>query len=400
MHASFRRLFALIAVALTLALAACTGGGGQGSTPPATAEPVAAAPTRTPRPTREPTAEPEPTEEAEPTAEPEPTAAAVTSEGELAAVEFGDLETYEHPSGVFQIDMPSNWELQDNSKPDEIIMLWTDPTQNGGVIVNLFEVEPTYTADQLTDILTEYLNNQFGSEENFSTDEPETQGDDSILITWSYTGSAGDLAVDYTGNSFIEQRGNKISLLTALLPSEQLDATLDPTNEIINTYRINPDAVLTTAAGGDSGLTTGGDSGVTTGAEGLPATIVAVGDSFEAGSGLTMTVLSLEEPAADDFLKPDEGNKFVIVRAVVENSGGEAQPVSSLLQMSLYDGAGNKYDLDILAATLAEQTLDGEVPAGGSLEGGVGFQIPVDASGLVFVFNPLIDGEPVGVALD
>lgn len=397
MHALLRRLFALTAVSLTLALAACTGGG-QGSSPPATAEPVAEAPTRTPRPTREPTAEPEPTEAPEPTAEPAPTV--VLTDGELALVEFGELEAYEHPSGVFRIEIPNNWGLQDNSKPDEIVMVWTDPSENAGVIVDIFEDETTYTGEQLTDILTTYLENSFGSEEGYATDEPETQSDDSILITWSFVETVDDLEVEYTGNSFIEQRGNKVSLLTALLPSEQLDATLDPANEVINTYRIDPEAVLSTAAVEDSGLVTGGDSGATAGGEGLPATIVAVGDTFEAGSGLTMTVLGLEEPAADDFLKPDEGNKFVIVRAVVENGGGEAQPVSSLLQMSLYDGAGNKYDLDILAATLAEQTLDGEVPAGGSLEGGVGFQIPADASGLIFVFNPLIDGEPVGVALD
>jgi hypothetical protein len=40
------------------------------------------------------------------------------------------------------------------------------------------------------------------------------------------------------------------------------------------------------------------------------------------------------------------------------------------------------------------------VPAGGTLEGGVGFQVPADATGLVFVFSPLLGGDPVGVALD
>lgn len=67
--------------------------------------------------------------------------------------------------------------------------------------------------------------------------------------------------------------------------------------------------------------------------------------------------------------------------------------------MSLIDSNGNKYDIDIGAAVLAEQTPDGTVPAGGSLEGGVGFQVPVDAEGLVFVFEPLINGDPVGVTL-
>ncbi|WP_298400999.1 hypothetical protein [uncultured Chloroflexus sp.] len=44
------------------------------------------------------------------------------------------------------------------------------------------------------------------------------------------------------GNSFIEQRGNKVAVLTTLVPEEQFDTLIDKTNAIINTYRINPDA--------------------------------------------------------------------------------------------------------------------------------------------------------------
>jgi hypothetical protein len=115
---------------------------------------------------------------------------------------------------------------------------------------------------------------------------------------------------------------------------------------------------------------------------------------------LTLTVTGVEEPAGSDFFQPDAGNKFIIVRTVFENSGSSEEVVSTLLQMSLVDAAGTKYDLDILAAALADQTPDGSVPAGGSLEGGVGFQVPADATGLVFIFEPLLGGEPVGVALD
>ena len=43
------------------------------------------------------------------------------------------------------------------------------------------------------------------------------------------------------GNSFIEQRGNKLSVLTTLVPAEQFDALVSRTDEIINTYRIYPD---------------------------------------------------------------------------------------------------------------------------------------------------------------
>jgi hypothetical protein len=389
-----RRLFAPAAVALALALTACTGG--QSASPTATSAPVAEVPTRTPRPTREPTVEP--TSAA--TAAPQATAAA----GEILPVEFSDLQTYSHPSGVFSIEIPKSWTLQDNSKPDEIIHVWTDPTRNGAVIVDIFEDETSYTTEQLTEILTSFLKTSFGKEPDFTTQDPETQKDESILVVWSYTATADNATpVDLLGNSFIEQRENKVSILTTLVPSEQFDATVEKTNEIINTYSIDPSATLSTGgADGGSGITTGGSSslGGSSSSGDLPATIVGIGDTVDVAPDLKMTITGVEEPAGSDFVKPDDGNKFLIVRAVFENSSGQGQPVSTLLQMALLDGSGAKYDIDILAATLAEQTPDGEVPAGGKLEGGVGFQIPVDASGLVFVFSPLIDGEPIGVALD
>jgi hypothetical protein len=379
--------------ALSLALTAC--GGNQPAAAPTTAptaEPAAQAPTRTPRPTREPTAEPRPTE-----------APTVTTLGdsEVQAVEFGALSTYEHPSGVFAIDVPDNWTLQNNDKPDEIIHVWTDPSRNGGVIVDIFENDTAYTGEELVEILTRFLENSFGSEPEYTAEDAVEQTDGSQLVVWSYVAKAdNDVEVKLLGNSFIEQRENKVSILTTLVPAEQFDATVESTNEIINSYKIDPSAKLVIGEGGAAdGSITGGATGLSDAAA-APATVVAVGEPVQVGN-LTLTVTGVEEPEGDgSLLKPEAGNKFLVVRTVFENSGGAAEPISTMLQMTLVDQSGKEYKLDILAATLAEQTPDGEVPAGGKLEGGVGFQVPEDATGLTFVFSPLIGGDPVGVALE
>jgi hypothetical protein len=125
-----------------------------------------------------------------------------------------------------------------------------------------------------------------------------------------------------------------------------------------------------------------------------------MGETIDLGSGLSLTVTGVEEPKGDSLFAPESGNRFVIVRATFENSGSSSQTVSSLLQMSLRDRNGQSYSIDIKAAVLASETLDGDVPAGGSLSGGAGFQVPVDVTELLFVFEPLFSGEPVGVILD
>jgi predicted small lipoprotein YifL len=398
MQTRFGRLLVVVSLAVLLSLAACGQGGGSTAptAEPPTSEPAAAAPTRTPRPTREPVALPT----AEPTAVAIQPTAVAAAPGEVLMVEFGPLRTYSHPSGVFAIDIPENWSLQDNSKPDEIILVWTDPTQNGGVIVDIFEDETVYSEEELTEILRAFLDNSFGSQPEFSVDEPVTQNDGSILLVWTYLATAdNNTEVPLLGNSFIEQRGNKVSILTTLIPDDQFDDLVDNTDEIINTYVINRDAPLSSGDSGGSGIL--GSGGLGSGSTGeLPSTIVGIGDQVSVGDGLNLTVTGVEAPEGDQFFTPEAGNQFLIVRATFENSGSTAQPVSSLLQMSLLDEAGNSYDLDLIATVLAEQTLDGEVPAGGSLSGGAGFQVPVGTQGLVFVYNPLIDGTPVGVVLD
>ncbi|NTV63605.1 MAG: hypothetical protein HGA65_08730, partial [Oscillochloris sp.] len=158
---------------------------------------------------------------------------------------IGSLKSYAHKSGVFEIDIPNNWDLQDNSKSDELILIWTDPTQNGAVIVDIFEDDKEYNEDELTDTLRTYLQNSFGEQPDFYVEDPTPQNDGSVLIVWSYTATA-DNGTDATllGNTFIEQRGNKISLLSTLVPQDQFDSLVDKTNEIINTYKIDTEAAI------------------------------------------------------------------------------------------------------------------------------------------------------------
>ncbi|MEI8307302.1 MAG: hypothetical protein WCF99_09575 [Chloroflexales bacterium] len=240
---TFRRVVAPLSVALLLSLAAC--GGRQAAAPTATPVPPTEAPTRTPRPTREPVATAEPT--TEPTAvvlsNDAPTSS--TSDSQLKSVDIGDLETYAHTSGVFEIGVPNNWTLQDNSKADELILVWTDPTRNGAMVVDIYEDAKINSTDNLAKTLQKYLKNTFGSEPDFSTGDPKTQTDKSVLIAWTYTATADNgTKAPLLGNTFIEQRGNKISLLSTLVPQDQFKDLKDKTNQIINSYKITPDAPI------------------------------------------------------------------------------------------------------------------------------------------------------------
>lgn len=116
-------------------------------------------------------------------------------------------------------------------------------------------------------------------------------------------------------------------------------------------------------------------------------TIFAIGDVIEIGD-LTLTINEVTYPPGDSFNRPDEGNKFVVVDITIKNQGSAATSVSSMLQMSLKDDTGQKYGLDLMASTASGGTTpDGEIAPGETIRGQVGFQVPEDATGLVFVFD-------------
>ena len=121
-------------------------------------------------------------------------------------------------------------------------------------------------------------------------------------------------------------------------------------------------------------------------------TAFEIGDIIEIGD-LGLVVNEITFPAGDDFTQPDEGKNFIVVDLSVTNNTDSSQSISSLLQMELKDATGQSYDVDLMASVAAGgASPDGELAPGETLRGQVGFQVPVDAQGLVFVF----DGDVFG----
>lgn len=114
--------------------------------------------------------------------------------------------------------------------------------------------------------------------------------------------------------------------------------------------------------------------------------IIAIGDSV-------MTVLGWANVPGNDFSKPDAGNKFVAVEILIVNNSPSTMSISTLLQMSMKDNTGQKYDVDFMASTAINGgNVDGELAPGEKVRGEIGFQIPETAQGLQFVFDNSIFG--------
>jgi len=103
---------------------------------------------------------------------------------------------------------------------------------------------------------------------------------------------------------------------------------------------------------------------------------------------LSLTVNQVLFPPWNNINPPAEGNKFLLVDLTIENKGASFINISSLLQMWVKDSAGRNFSIDLKAMDYrSSDPPDGEFSPSESKHGQVGFQVPIDSKGLVFVFQ-------------
>ena len=117
------------------------------------------------------------------------------------------------------------------------------------------------------------------------------------------------------------------------------------------------------------------------------AEVLEIGQTGEL-DGLRVTLNEVKVVEGNEIFKPAAGQQFVVVDVTFENTGAEDANVSSMLQMEMRDDSGQAYAID-LGATSASggKSPEGAIPPGDRLRGQVGYAVPVDASGLRWLFK-------------
>lgn len=120
-----------------------------------------------------------------------------------------------------------------------------------------------------------------------------------------------------------------------------------------------------------------------------------VGDAVTLGS-LKVTLNAAKTVAGKDYFKPKAGMKFVVVNVTLENTGSEAENVSSLLQMEIKDATGQAYDESLSADSVAGGKVPGgSIAPGDKLRGAVGYEVPTNVAGLQWIFKEAFGSERV-----
>lgn len=107
--------------------------------------------------------------------------------------------------------------------------------------------------------------------------------------------------------------------------------------------------------------------------------ITAAGQTVQT-KNFKITVEQFEKVESDnEFLQPDEGNEFLSISLLIENTSEKDYIVSSPVMFSAYqDGFSINEDLSVHVLKGGDTTLNGDLAAGKKMKGNLMYQVPSD----------------------
>lgn len=116
-----------------------------------------------------------------------------------------------------------------------------------------------------------------------------------------------------------------------------------------------------------------------------PVKHFTVGQTVNVGDTWQVTINSVKISNGDGFIKPKTGNTFLIVDLTLKNVSSQEDSISSVLNFSIKDGTGQKYEDIYLDGNTAP---DGKVAAGDNLRGQLVYEVPMSQHKFTFAFEP------------
>lgn len=122
---------------------------------------------------------------------------------------------------------------------------------------------------------------------------------------------------------------------------------------------------------------------------------LGVGDTADV-DGVKVTLNSVTETSGTDFIKPEDGNTFVLCNFTIQNDSDTDLSISSMLCFEAYcDDTSVSLDMVGLSTDEAKQAgqLDGDVASGKNMSGVVCYQVPTSYSKLEVSVQPNLLNE-------
>jgi hypothetical protein len=154
---------------------------------------------------------PTPTNVPSPIAPSTPSNAAVN---DLPKLQITDLESYKHPSGIMQMNIPKGWVIEDRSQPSEIMLTWNESLGRATLSTNIFVPPSEIPEERLSGVFATIVKGMYGDKTGFEMRAPVIESTGNIVIIWTATIDMGGQKTQFLGNSRFKIVNNKWVILT------------------------------------------------------------------------------------------------------------------------------------------------------------------------------------------
>lgn len=116
--------------------------------------------------------------------------------------------------------------------------------------------------------------------------------------------------------------------------------------------------------------------------------VFTLGDTLEMGN-IHVTLTDVSESNGSQFMKPADGNVFVVCEFIIENNTAAELAVSSMMSFECYfDDFAANLSLGAMTTDQSRTQLDGSVATGKKINGIVGYEAPADWTNMEIRFKP------------
>ena len=117
---------------------------------------------------------------------------------------------------------------------------------------------------------------------------------------------------------------------------------------------------------------------------------------------IVIQVIGVTYPADNEINRPEEGYKSIVVDLLIKNQSDTTLYFTGPNQIYLKDSTGQKYfDDPVALPTDTTSNLVGDLQPDESIQGQIGFLVPEDTGGFIFVFDPdMFEFGKVLISLD
>lgn len=161
------------------------------------------------------------TPSASPSSSPAVIAAVPVATPALTKLAIGALDTYKHPSGILEINVPKGWQIDDKSQAGELLITWNEPAGRATLSSNIFVPPSEIPEERLPSLFATIVKGMYGDRSEFVMQPPIVEPTGTIAIVWNATINVAGQKTKFIANSRFKRSNNKFSILTfgAIEPS-------------------------------------------------------------------------------------------------------------------------------------------------------------------------------------